>query len=152
MDDFAIMSEADIRKEYREAKNPQLQLHILAEQNLTTVEHIRAIVDNDTRPPYAARRRRGTFRPEEIRLVERMWIDGATVDEIANKLHRSRPSLAAFLHLHRDICPSRTQTITEDMKAEICRRHCAGEKAIDISVAMAVSESTVYKAIREAKT
>ena len=151
MDTFSIMSDADIRKEYREAKNPQLQLQILAQQNLTTVEHIKAIVDCDTRPPYAVRRRHGKFRPEEYRLVKRMWIDGATVDEIAKTLHRSRPSVAAFLNQHRDLFPSRVNFITDKQKAEILHRFYAGARATEIVAAMGVSESTVYKTLREAK-
>lgn len=152
MDTFSIMSEADIRKEYRESKNPQLQLEILAQQNLTTVEHIKAIVDGDTRPPYAPRRRPGRFRPEEIRLVERMWTDGATIDEIAKKLHRGRPSLAAFINRHRDRFPSRANPVTEEQKSEIIRRRAAGERAEDIAAALGVSESTVYKTLREARS
>lgn len=151
MDTFSIMSEADIRKEYREAKNPQLQLEILAQQNLTTVEHIKAIVDGDTRPPYAPRRRRGRLRSEEIRLVERMWTDGATIDEIAKKLHRGRPSLAAFINRHRDRFPSRVNPVTGEQKSEIIRRRAAGERAEDIAVALGVSESTVYKTLREVR-
>ena len=152
MDDFTIMPEADIRKEYREAKNPQLQLEILAQQNLTTVEHIKAIVENDIRPPYAPKRRQGKPQPEEIRLLKRMWEDGASIDEIAKTLHRSRPSIAAFLKNHRDICPCRICLINDEQKAEIVNRYYGGERAIEIATSLGCSESTVYKTLREARS
>ena len=42
-----IMTDAEIRRSYREAKYPEHQLQILAELNLTTVEKICDIVEAD---------------------------------------------------------------------------------------------------------
>lgn len=149
MDDFAIMSDADIQKEYREAKNPELQLQILAQQNLTTVEHIRSIVDADTRPPLAVKRKHGKFQPEEMRLLERMWADGVSIESIAKTLHRSRASLAAYLKGHRDTFPCRVTIITDELKAEILRRRDAGERGVDIAAALGCSETTIYNVSKE---
>ncbi len=97
------MTEEEIRRDHRLAKNPGAQVQVLAEINGVTPKVIRRILDGQTIEEATARRRpksyyvpKGTVRHwtyEEKAILTQMWREGYLAKEIAAKLGRSADSV-----------------------------------------------------------
>ena len=104
------MTEEEIRRDYRLAKNPEAQINVLAEINAVTPKIIRRIIDGQTIEEATARRYpkpkyipKGVVRHwsfAEITLLKEMWREGYRVKEIAAALGRSANSVGATAHNH----------------------------------------------------
>ena len=152
-----IMTDAEIRRSYREAKYPEHQLQILAELNLTTVEKICDIVEADLPTgfsPYQPRKNKA-YRPvteEEKAEIIRRWADGDKVAKIAVSLGRPTHDISNFIAKHRAIFPKRTSPrhrITAEERAEILRRLDNRESIKDIALAMGCTAGPIYRIIKE---
>jgi uncharacterized protein YerC len=83
------MTEFEIKRSYREAKNRRNQIVILSELNNCTVEAIRAIV----RPKYAQKLPHYMTPDEKARALE-MLRSGMTIRAVADATGRSDPIIS----------------------------------------------------------
>ena len=86
-----IMAEADILKEYREAKDPRAQIKILADQNLVPAKVMREFIISKTGQAPAFRttkRLPGCFRwtKENVDTVRRLAAQKKTDSDIAERI------------------------------------------------------------------
>lgn len=95
------MSTEDIKKEFREAKDQEEQVKILADLNCVSEDVIREIVGL---PPSKPRKRRKSLKEQSERICE-LYDQGFTDKEIAEKLGISRKSVAGWRH-YRQLKPN----------------------------------------------
>lgn len=150
-----MMTEAEIRASYQQARYPRRQIRILAELNCTTTEVILKIIENAPIKEAVKSqkiKRSHNLTEDEKEAIVNLYRGGESMDAIAMRLRRSMGTVHGFIMRNRDLCPKRHRTpLTAAEKAEIVRRREAGEKVCDIALAMGCTPSAISQNIKKEK-